>query len=241
VVPFTRIEIGTGGLPVCTRCGVATLSRARTPAEVCEEIRASAAAWSGGSGPNVWLAGAEAFAHPDLPALIDCAVSAGAVRVKLTTGGAALAVGQNAAGSLDAGVRHVEVVLLAGSPALHDALAGHSAAFDDALRGVAALHSAAEQAAAVISITGRIPVCPHNIESVPELVALFARSGADAVIAEVTPGVASRVPQGWVAAVADTGVVNSVWVTFSGVDTVQHGVSAIHARAPWDTVPAGIS
>jgi hypothetical protein len=213
----------------------------RTAPGLCEEIRASAAAWRGGSGPNVWLAGAEAFAHPDLPALIECAVAAGAVRVKLTTGGAALAVGQNAAGSLAAGVRHVEVVLLAGDPALHDALAGSIGAHDEAMRGVASLRAAAGRTAAAISITGRIPVCPHNIESVPQAVALLAQSGADAVVVDVTPEAALLLPRGWPAAVADTGVVNSTWVTFSGVDPEAHGLPALHARAPWDIYLSGVS
>ena len=236
MVPFARIEIGTGGLPVCGRCGGAPENTWRSAQAVCDEVGATARAWSGHGGANIWFANADAFGHPELPTLVECAASAGVVRVKVTTSGEALGVGQNAAGCLHAGVRHAEIALLGGSADVHDGLLTRAGAFDAALAGIGALRAAADDVGVAISITGRVVVCRHNFEEVPAAIATLARVGAHAAVVVVPPKTAWSLPAGWLAAVADTGVVNGMWVTFEGVDVTAHGVARLHARAPWDVL-----
>lgn len=239
MIVFARIEIGTGGLPACVQCGGAPGASMRPAHDIRADVTAVAAAWDGGPGPSIWFAGAEAFAHPELPGLVESAMSVGVERLKISTSGAALAGGQNAMGSLSAGVRHIEIVVLAGEARDHDALAGRQGSFEAAAAGVAAFRNAAEKAVIPISVVGRVPVCSHNVDGVPGAIATFARFGADAVVVGLTPSAANQVTAAWAAAVADTGVVNRVWVVFEGVDAASVGLPALNARAPWDVRIAG--
>jgi len=67
VISFARIEVGSGGLPVCPRCGEAATVRTRSTANVLVDLRRAVAQWDTGPGPNVCLCGADAFLHPELP------------------------------------------------------------------------------------------------------------------------------------------------------------------------------
>lgn len=235
MIAFAEIVLGQGGLPECRACHSGVRPYLRDETDVAGEIRGIAEAWGGVPGPNVALVGADAYLHPDLPAIVRAATGAGVRRLRLSTAGEALAAGENAGGSLDAGVRQIEFVLLAGEQAVHDALCGNQHSLAIALSGVARFREAARERGAQVAIVGRVPVCAHNIDAVPSAIAAVGHAGGVAVLVDLA-GLGDRVPNPeWLAAVADTGMVNRTWVAFTGADLAS-GVHPLHTSAPFAVV-----
>ena len=237
MIAFASVSLGSGGLPACTRCRTEAESCFRESAEVAEGIRRAAEHWHHGPGPNIALTGAEAFAHPELPLIVAAARESGVRRLKLTTGGGALEVGENAPGSIQAGVRQVELVLLGGDASVHDALWGREGSLAAAVGGARRFTEAAKTGGVAVALTGRVPVCRHNAASAPSAVAALAAMGAVAVVVEPASGGGFSPDRAWLAAVADTGMVNRAWVAFAGWSSAVPGTSP-HLHTPSLTVTA---
>ena len=114
MIAFAEVSIGEAPATPCVRCAPHASAAMRPATLVLADVTAVCASWSDGPGPNVSLVGAEPFAHPELPLLVQGAVEAGCERIRLRTDAGALSAGNNAVGVLGAGVRHLEVVLLGG-------------------------------------------------------------------------------------------------------------------------------
>lgn len=240
MISFIEVPIGVGDAVVCTRCDASPVPSAPSDFdEVAPLVDAAAqeASCADGPGPNLRFAGFDPFLYPELPALVSAAVQAGAQRIQLRTDGGGLARPGNAEGALGAGVTHFEVVLLAGDAETHDSLSGTPGLFDACGYGVRALRAAAEAAGARIALTGAVPLCVHNLTHAAQAVAAFAALGALAVRLEVSASAAASV--GMSAALGsafDTGTVNGVWVSVTGVAAESLPVSPLHAIAPFSVV-----
>lgn len=211
MLEFAAIEVGTGGLPGCHRCRPHSATSHYPTPEVVERICEVAAAWDRGPGPNIMLRGAEPFAHPELPAIVAACVQAGAERIGLETSGGALSAHGNASGVLGAGVRHLRVWMPDTDESRGDALTGRTGATRDGIAGVRAFVAAAREAAVTVAITAVVPVCRHNLEFLPSIVAGAAACGFHALRLEG----GADLPQtagGMLAAACDTGMVNGLWV-----------------------------
>ncbi len=215
MVSFTRVRIGRGGLPVCTRCSPELpSSELRAAEDVLADVRDAVRSWDVGPGPSIWLARADGFAHPDLPRLVDASRMLGVERLKVSTAGPALAHGSNATGSIEAGLRHVEVVVLAVDQ-VPDAVASVSP-FQLATEGVAAYVEAANTLGEPAVVVGRVLACEHTYAIAPATVAALGAAGAVAVTVEFTAKAPRPDPQ-WMRAAVDSGLVNRAWVQFEGL------------------------
>ncbi|MRS11630.1 MAG: hypothetical protein EG823_00980 [Actinobacteria bacterium] len=196
MIEFVRISVGEGGPAGCGLCGSSPVAEYASADEVAARILAAAA-------PNVVLGGPEPFAHPELPALVDACVAAGALRVGLETDGAAMSVPANAAGVMRAGVRHIWLHIVDADTSI--------ARTRDALAGVRAYLEAADAAGVKTAVTAIVPVCRHNLAALPATASVLAASGVHALRLEASeplPESAGAV----VAAACDTGMVNHLWV-----------------------------
>ncbi len=242
MIAFQRVEIGHGGLPVCAGCAALSAPEMRSAEGVLADLSRVARTWATGPGPNAWLAGADAFAHPELPRLVDEASRLGIERIKVSTAGPALAQGSNAAGSIEAGIRHVEVVVL-GVEQSPDRLA-HVPAFSDAVEGLSAYLAAARTLDVAVAVVGRVRVCAHTHATVPATVAALAAAGAVAIAVEVADS-APRPDPAWLSAVVDSGVVNGAWVQFESLQVDQSAPggqvdgSTVSAARAWTDSEAG--
>jgi MoaA/NifB/PqqE/SkfB family radical SAM enzyme len=220
---FAEVSLGSGGLPACTRCSTRGTFEPRQGAEVTAEALAVIESWdcsAYGPGPNLSFVDAEPFLHRELPAIVFAAAEAGASRIRLCTGGEALSVSENAGGVLHAGVRHIEIVLLGGRLE-HDRLAGRPGAFEALEHGTRVLGEAAGVRGTHIALTGRVPVCRHNLEDTPSAVAALAGLGASAVVLEVSDEAGMSVDaSSWLSSACDTGVVNGTWVSVASARAI---------------------
>lgn len=227
VIRFAHISLGEGGGPACHRCArPVPATRFRAGDDVRAEIREVAADWEVPGGPNVLFDGFEPFAHPELPALIEAARSSGYRRIGLETDGGALAQAGNAAGSLHAGVRHLRIRTL-GLDEAGDELAGRPGLAFLVTSGVRLFREAAEAAGVPVAVSAAVPVCAHNADALPAIVAALARAGVGAVRLEGAGQGGVRLADR-VAAACDTGTVNRVWVEASGLPLPD--THASHAR-----------
>jgi hypothetical protein len=229
MVVFAEIAIGTQGELACVQCSGTTRQAQPRPLEdVDAEMDAVFAQWCAGPGPNVAFIGFEPFRHPQLPPLIAAAASRGAQRIRLRSDGGALAQPGNAAGAYAAGVGHLELVLL-GDGETHDRLAARPGLFESARLGAAAFAAAAADRSPV-AITGRLPLCKHNIAVAPAAVVGLAAMGAIAVTLECSGLKQSDTNESLVAAALDTATVNRVAAYAEGWSGE---VPPAHRQAPW--------
>lgn len=211
MLEFAEVSIGRGGLPSCVRCHPAPQPpRFASDAEIAEALR-------GVAGVNVTFADAEPFAHPHLPQLIRLAVSAGMQRIRLRTDAGALASPNNAAGVIAAGVRQIEVVLLAGEAGAGDALSGRPGLFAAALAGISAFTEAARAVGARVAVLGRVPVCRHSEAGVASAVEVLASAGAVSIDLVAAPG--HELGRGTLDAARDAAMVHGAWVRHPGGGT----------------------
>lgn len=232
LIAFTEIVLGQGGLPACSQCRPERPIRMRSVADVASDVGEAVASWGHGPGPNVALAAAEAFLHPELPAIVGHARESGVRRLMITTGGEALSVGDNAAGSLDAGVRQVELVLLAGEPQFHDGLTGRPGTFEAACSGARAFRTAAATRGCEVNLAGRVPACVHNAQQVAAAVGVLGGLGCSTVAVELGESDGFLPDASWLASVADTGMVNRAWVWFPDL-RADAAAAVAHRVAPW--------
>ncbi|MBE0475958.1 MAG: hypothetical protein IBX62_02540 [Coriobacteriia bacterium] len=223
-------EVPIGGRPAaCARCRPCPEEAPFIPAEeVASAIRRDVQARGG----SVALVGGDAFEHPAWRDLVSGALVAGARRLR-TDAGPALAV--YAEEALCVGVRHVRVRLLA-PPSRHDELLRAAGAGEATLAGVRAFLDAAERAGVSAVVTAILPVCRHNLHDLPATVTALAETGAasaEAVLdtASVPPGPAAP----WLAAAADSGTVNRMWLRLAGVTEGALPGYEMHFEPPFAT------
>jgi len=214
MIRFEQIAIGTGGGPRCRRCIAPNVEQSlRDAGSIVSEIAALAGTWDDSPGPNVLLMGAEPFAHDALPRVIAQARAAGVERIGLVTDGGALSFGDNAVGTVHAGVRHV-VVRSVGLGEAADERAGRPGLSAAVLAGIRDFVKAAKRAEVTAAVSAEVAVCRHNADELPGVVAAFGEAGIGSVTlfqdAGATPPPASVAVT--LAAACDTGVVNGVWV-----------------------------
>ncbi|MHB8761162.1 MAG: hypothetical protein ACYC6J_02040 [Coriobacteriia bacterium] len=211
MLEFARIAVGDGAPLGCISCEQPSVASYPPASELGRAIAEAVSGFSRIPGPNVCLTGPEPFEHPELPALVAACVQAGAQRVALETDGAALCVPANASGILSAGVRHLHVRLLAAEEALGDRLGGRQGRTRDASAGVTAFLSAAAAADLTVAVTAVVPVCRHNLASLPDTVSRCAELKMHAIRLLQGAELPSSAPA-VLAAACDTGMVNGVWV-----------------------------
>jgi len=182
---FFELNIGTGPATLCARCAAREAAPAMyETADLLSRLERLAAHAREAGALNIALTGVEPFAHPELPTLVHSAVELGFERICLDTNGRALAIGGNAEGVVAAGVRHIEVTLVA-EGAAYDDICGREGLFDAAVAGIAAFRSAAVAAGVPVCVTGRVPVCRHNAGHVSA--AVSALGGVGAVLVRLDP------------------------------------------------------
>lgn len=232
MITFARVDVGSGGLPVCPECGDAPPLRTRPTADVIADVRRVVESWHEGPGPNVCFAGGDAFAHPELPSLVSETLRHGVERLRLTTAGPALCQGLNAQGVIDAGVRHIEVVVVNLSGGI--GAGAQVASLDSVLGGLGAFNEAARTRGVRVAPVARVMTCPHTFAATPATVAALASAGAVVVTVEFS-GSASLGDEAWINAVIDSGVVNRAWVQFDAPSDR----AAIQALTPLPGVDGG--
>ncbi len=230
MIGFARVSVGAGGWPVCARCAVAAPVSYHPTAEVEAAIGDAVRSSSEPPGPNVVLGGPEPFDHPRIFDLIAACAREGAERVAVETGGAVLAAPDAARRALDAGVRHLWVVVSDADPERDDRLADRSVHSTRVFDGVTAYAAAAESAGIDVLITGIVPVCHHNLQHLPGTVARLSARGFHAVrLVSGAPLPAQAAA--WIASACDTGMVNQLWVEVED-DVPTPGTHRLH-RAGW--------
>lgn len=235
MIAFSEVSIGTGAFVSCVRCAAekgALASSPRPAAEVLAELEQIARGWTHGPGPNCAFVGFEPFAHPELPRLIAAAAAAGFARIRLRTDGGALAQPGNADGALTAGVRQLELIVLAEGEA-HDKLTGRPGLSAASMRGVAAFTSAAERAGATVALSALIPVCAHAVAQLPHAVGAAAGLGATSVTLEVSALPQTPENTALVRAALDTATINRIAASVIGWES---GFAAPYDRTPSLTI-----
>ena len=231
MLDFAQVSLGAGAPLRCLRCHPDATHEPgyRSAAEIVADVESAATAWAPPPGPNVELGGPEPLGHPDLPVIVEGCVRAGVVRLRLRTDGLALASPVNAGGAVAAGVRHVSVVLLGGTPGMHDVLADRPGLLDAAVAGIRAFRAAAADQELAAAVQVLVPVCRHNVSDLPAAVARAVEAGADRVLLQADdPGIDLEAASGWVRAACDTGVVNGVWVEVDGLPFCRMGGYELH-------------
>jgi molybdenum cofactor biosynthesis enzyme MoaA len=216
MVRFVSIDVGEGRAHGCARCAARSSAAYHSVDTVREAVERAFAGWDASPGPNVLLTGPEPFAHRELPALVSACVQAGAERVAIETDGGALSVEPNANGVLHAGVRQLLVRVLATDDSLADRLSAVPGTARAAEAGVRAFLAGAAAGDITVAVTAVVPVCSHNLVSLPTTVAGCARWGVHGVRLVATqdlPTEAAAVA----AAACDTGMVNRLWVECEGI------------------------
>jgi hypothetical protein len=188
MIGFAQVILGSGEAVTCTSCYPHREPTMRPAKEVLDDIAGLVASWPCGPGPNLAFVGAEPFAHPQLPQLVQAAAESGCERIRLRTDGGALAVSGNAVGAFQAGVRHVEVVLLGGESATHDKLSGRPGLFDAAVAGIGGFTAAARAAGEAVAVTGYLPVCRHSAPHLSAMLLTLASVGAVSALVEPVSG-----------------------------------------------------
>ena len=190
MLQFAHIALGTGGGLTCTRCAPARDAGYLPAAEIIARIRVVAEGWTDGPGPNIVSADRSPSHTPSsLRSSLRAsrqASSASGSRPML----AALSVPANAAGVIRAGVRHLCVRLLDADAVRGDELSGLAGRTRDALAGVDTYRAAAEELGARVLVTALVPVCQHNLETLPATVLALASHGFDAT--RLVPGGSCR-------------------------------------------------
>lgn len=215
MIAFAQIDIGTGDVLRCAACA----RSAPAPAEpapfdrVRDAVKDAVASWDSGPGPNVALTGFEPFAHPDLPEIIRVAGDMGCRRIRLRTDGGAFSIPGNAAGAIGAGVRQIELVILADGDA-HDELSGRQGLFAAVSSGVREYSEAARAAEVPFVLTGLVRMCRHNSMHVPAAVARLAEFGAVAV--DVDASEMRAADEHHLVAALDTAAANAMAGSVSG-------------------------
>lgn len=229
MLEFALVPTG-GGRPVaCRRCGETPDPGTYEPEAIVASLDSVLATGTPAGAPDVLFSGGEPLALDEFADLLATARTSGARRIGAITGGAPLA--DEAVTFVREGLRHAHVVMLGGDAALHDGLLGRDG-FDAALAGMSAFRAAGADQGVRTALYGRIPVCSHTMEGLPETVRLFAREGAMAVALSVQAGSDARRMAPWLVAAFETGLTNGVWVWIEGVEPTLLGAAGMAIHAP---------
>lgn len=231
MLDFALVRTGEGQPVTCRRCPNAGTFSTYDGETIGRSLDSAVSDAARTGAPDIMFAGGEPLALDEFATLVATARTAGARRIAAITGGAPLADPDDAAMLVREGLRHVHVGLLGPDAASHDDLSG-TTGFEAAIAGMRAYKAAGEALGVRTALYGRVPVCTHNIELVPETVSLFAREGAMAVALVAQPETDTRRLGPWLAAAFDTGLTCGVWVWIEGVDAAGLGPAAMAVRAP---------
>ena len=232
MIRYVEIPLGDDGTARCVRCASPPAPHFRPAEDVLADVSSVVREWHDAPGPNISFGGAEPFAHPELPRLVTESVSLGVQRLGLTTDGAALCSAQNAAGCVDAGVRHADIALLGATPSSHDSLTGVQGSFEAARQGATCLMDAGTAAGKRVVVCGRTRICRHNVDEVTGIVLAFVESGISTVSLDLDPKVTFSHKRPLIEAAIETGIVYGVWVSVIGPTPEQLGEYRMHAWAP---------
>lgn len=211
MLDFACIPVGSGGPLACWLCAPRAERHYHPVARIVEEIGDATRSCPDATGPNVCLGGAEPFGHPELPQLVTACRREGARRIALETDASALSLPANASGVIVAGVHHLHARLLDVDEAHGDEMTGRPGMIRDALAGIASYIRLAAAASADVVVTLVVPVCAHNLGSLPAIVSRGASLGVHAVRLIAGPALHPSAPS-LLSAACDTGMVNGVWV-----------------------------
>lgn len=211
MIVIADVPLGRAGLPSCMRCGSPPRSVLRPRSEVLVDLDSVVSGWRDGPGPNVCFSGTEAFRYEALPEVIDLAAGHGVERIGVESAGAGLA--ENAGAALESGVRLVELVVLAADERTQRVLSGARAGASGGVSALGAFASAARLRRIQVMITARIPVCRHNLDTLPATVTALAGAGAACVRLDVGDSAFGRESE-WLDAVGgaiEAGTVRGAW------------------------------
>lgn len=226
---FCDIPVGDAGEVCCCRCRGGDAPPHTSIAELSEQIDSALRTVPDA---GVLLSGVDSLDHGELGDLVKHAARAGASRIALRTSGRALADAATARQLVRSGVRVVEVTFLGSNAQAHDALATTPGAFDTAAAGIAHVRAAADALGIRVAVRGRVRVCRHNLQDLPATVMRLAEMGVASISLACDPTLDHRRSVDWVLAACDTGTVNRVWVSVSGVGDGVLGDRSLHATDP---------
>lgn len=213
LLTFAVISTGVGPTAHCLRCTPGTSTALRPAVDILNDARSAVSEWDHlGPGPNLALHGPDLFLHPEFREIVTGLAHIDAERICVATaglGGSDLALVGLLAHS---GITHIHIALHADNAQAHDALTGHSGAFDQARARADSFRAHSTALGLPPLLCGDIPVCRHNLALAPGIVALLAAQGVQAITLDTSnaPGTASA--RAWIDAALDTGIVSGAWV-----------------------------
>ncbi len=139
---------------------------------------------------EVAFTGGEPTIRPDIEDLVAAARRAGFPRVSVSTNGRMFAYRARARRLLEAGLTGASVSLHGPDAATHDGLCGTPGAFEQAVRGVVNLRSAASETGRELSLNTVTLIVPQNADRLRETLLLAGRLGVTLHI--VQPFIVSR-------------------------------------------------
>lgn len=222
---FEVVRLGPGAQTGCVRCGIPASAEHFPAADI---ISRSAALTSG----NISIQGQEPLLHRELPTILETLLSNPVDRLHISTDGIGLSSRQVAAGLASSGVTWVSIRLLAPESEAHDALSGMRGSFDAVIAGISNLRAPLAAQGADAMLTGEIPVCSHNINSLPATVALFAEKGMRSVALDLSRLARSESAKAWVDSAVDTGLVAGMWVSLSDPEFLGAPDGSLAGKSP---------
>lgn len=238
MLDFALVRTGEGQPVSCRRCPDGPITETYDAGTIARSLDTVLSHAGQAGAPDILFAGGEPLALDEFASLVASARTTGARRIAALTCGAPLADGGDAALLVREGLRHAHIGLLGPAAAPNDGLAGTSG-FDAAMAGMRAFRAAGADQGVRVALYGRVPVCSHNMELLPETVSTLAREGAVAVALLVGPGTDARRIAPWLVAAFETGLTCGVWVWIEGADPASLGPAAMAARAPMRIVEVG--
>lgn len=229
MLSFYDIPIGRGEEAACRRCAGAPTPGHVDASALTRRIDDVIAARPGA---GLLLSDTGSGEHADLYGLVAHAVRAGVTRVGVRVPGRTLADSPAAAGLLKSGARVFEVPFLGSSPESHDLLTGVPGDLEATSAGVRNIREAAEALGMRVAVRARIQVCRHNLQDLPATVMHCAQTGVSSVVLVCPKELDPRRSAEWLAAACDTGTVNRIWVTVTGMVAGALGDKALHTVDP---------
>lgn len=213
MLTFAVINTGVGSTAHCLKCTPGKSNTLRPAADILSDATSAVSRWDrSGPGPNLTLHGPDIFLHPEFREIISGLSRIDVERMCIATAG--LGESDPTLVSLLAanGITHIHLALLADNAQGHDALTGHPGAFDQALARGDSFRTHSTALGLPPLLCGDIPICRHNLEMAPGIVALLAGQGVRAITLDTSraPGTASA--RAWIDAALDTGIVSGAWV-----------------------------
>lgn len=238
MLDFALVRTGEGQPVSCRRCPDGPINEAYDAVTISRSLDTVLSHAGQAGAPDILFAGGEPLALDEFATLVATARTTGARRIAALTCGAPLADEGDTSLLVREGLRHAHIGLLGPAADSNDDLLGTSG-FDAAMAGMRAFRAAGADQGVRVALYGRVPVCAHNMELLPETVSRLAREGATAVALVVRQGVDMRRVRPWLVAAFETGLTCGVWVWIEGADPALLGPAAMASRAPMRIVEVG--